>query len=426
MAVDPLYSPEAMLCAALLDQPSQYEEVRWLEPDNFDNPENRDLFKAIRYVMDREKPTDGPTLTNMVRHLLGKYSRGAAMMRLVSLTGAYPAVGVLAPSYARAIFEARKHEALAAFATRVTQVVTGDRTVEEKVDLLRSFMEEALVVADRDSGWQPVTGLSSVEEFVATDNPEYEWVIPGLLERQGRMMVIAPEKAGKTVLTRQIALACAVGRHPLHPQQGIPRMRTLLVDLENPAGIVRRDFRRQMDQMDGLFATPDGHAHILHRPAGIHLGNPRDVTMLRQVVDMLAIDLVCISPIYKAYDGLDKSWEEQAHGVQQPLDKLREEFNCALLMEHHAPWGGDKGKREIRPIGSSRWARWLDYQVCLTPDEAHPPYRTMWWGATRRDERMLAPLRIRRGAARDEASWVAEWPEGEHGFALAYDAATAG
>lgn len=195
-------------------------------------------------------------------------------------------------------------------------------------------------------------------------------------------------------------------------------MRTLLVDLENPAGSARRDFRRQVVSMEDVWSTENQNAYVLHRPAGIHLGDPLDRAMLRQCVDRLHIDLLCISPIYKAYDGLDQSWEEQAFGVQKPLDKLRQDFNLAIWMEHHAPWG-ERGARELRPIGSSRWGRWLDYQAAMVPETPNPPFTAMTWRAIRRDERKMAPKRMLRSSA--GASWVPEWPEGEDGFNLAMD-----
>lgn len=135
---------------------------------------------------------------------------------------------------------------------------------------------------------------------------------------------------------------------------------------------------------------------------------------LRNVVDRVEPDFLAVSPIYKAYDGLEESWEKQAHGVQRPFDKIREEYHCAIWMEHHAPWG-EKGMREIRAIGSSRWARWLDYTAKLVPMPGErPPYQRLEWQSVQRDERKMSPRAIRRGLV-GEASWVPIWDDDQDG-----------
>lgn len=416
---DPVFSAEAMLCAALLEAPSEYESIRWLSRDRFGNPENRAIYVAIEFVLHDHPSVDADELHGRVRHVLTEYGQTAALQRLVLITAAYPVVPGLASTYAHSIHETYQHEMLKGAAMELTRLAASTAlTLDEKARAMDDCWQGILAGAQSQAGWEPIEGLHTVNEFLTLTDSTFEWVIPGMLERQERFMLIAPEKAGKTVLTRQVALMLASGHHPFHPGYPVAPMRTLLVDLENPAGSARRDFRRQITAMDDLWADDNENAYVLHRPAGIHLGDGRDRTMLRQAVDRLAIDLLCISPIYKAYDGLDKSWEEQAFGVQKPLDRLREDFNLAIWMEHHAPWG-EKGNRELRPIGSSRWGRWLDYQAALVPDTPNPPFRRMMWRAIRRDERKMAPQALVRSER--NASWTPEWPDDEHGFILALD-----
>jgi len=418
---DPVYSAEAMLCAALLEAPDLFESVRWLTPDKFDNSDNQTIYRAIGFVLKDNPGLDADDLHARVRNVLAEYNQNTALVRLITLTGAYPAIPALADTYAHSVHESHQHERLKGAVMEMTRLAAQDAPLDEKAERMDTCWQAILADAQTQAGWQPVEGLSTVNEFLHGSDQSYEWVIPGMLERQERFMLIAPEKAGKTVLTRQVALCLASGRHPFKVNHEVPVMRTLIVDLENPAGVARRDFNRQIVNMQDVWSTDNKTAFILHRPAGIHLGDAVDRLMLRQVVDRLGIDLLCISPIYKAYDGLDQSWEEQAFGVQKPLDRLREDFNLAVWMEHHAPWG-ERGQREMRPIGSSRWGRWLDYQAMLQPEaKAVPPYTRMFWRAIRRDERKFAPKALIRSNI--GASWVPEWGE-EYGFEQAMDYAT--
>jgi len=414
---DPVYSPEAMLTAAVLSQPAQYENVRWLDPALFDNAINRQVYVACCWVLKDHPTLDPDDLLTRVRILLIEYHKAEALRRLIELTDAYPVIGLLADTYAHAVHENHQHETLKAAYARMGQIVGSDRDLAAKVEMLDDTWREVREQVKAEPGWAPIAGLASVPEFLAEGGHHtHEWVIPCMLERQERFMLIAPVKAGKTVLTRQVALSLAAGRHPFNQATPVEPMRTLLVDLENPAGVARRDLRRQVEKMDDLWETDNPNAYILHRPAGIHLGDHQDRVLLRQAVERLRIDLLCLSPIYKAYDGLDKSWEEQAFGVQKPLDRLREDYNLAIWLEHHAPHG-EKGQVALRPFGSSRWGRWLDYQAALVPT-GPAPYTTLRWDCVRRDEQKMAPESIRRGIGM-EPSWVPVWSDGDYGFDLA-------
>lgn len=422
----PLYTPEGMLAAAVIDQPDCYQQVQWLSVDLFTGPLTREVYVAIEYVLRDHPAVDSDELVVRTKNVLIEYGRADALNLLVQMVSARTAMGINAPWYAQQVFEARQQADLRAAGVKVSQIVNGDYDIATKRQLLDETWEELSATVIAEPGWRPIEGLTTVAEFMAQDSETYDWVIPGLLERQERLMCIAPEKAGKTVLTRQVALMLAAGRHPFSMSTPVPVMRTLLVDLENPAPSARRDFRRQVEQMEDLWSNDNGSAFILHRPAGIHLGDHKDRLMLTQAVERCKADLLCISPVYKAYDGLGESWEEQAFGIQKPLDMLRDRYNCAIWMEHHPPGKGNGTVREIRPFGSTRWGRWLDYQVALVPEIGdRPPFTTLWWNSVMRDQQKMSPVKLRRGMI-GEPSWLPMWEDSEYGFDLAYHEATMG
>jgi AAA domain len=408
----PLYSPEGLLTAALIENPKVYGEIRWVDPDIFEWQQVRAVYVAAEWVLDKHPDCDSHELIARVKNVLIEYEKADALTVLVRMLGANIAIGLEASRYARELWTKWQHHNLQSAVTRMQQIVRSDLDLDVQVDLIEQTWVDTLADAHAEPGWRPIEGLSTVGEFMDGDET-HEWVIPGLLERQERFMLVAPEKSGKSVLTRQVALLLAAGRHPFNVAEQIPPMTTLMVDLENPAPVARRDFRRQVSHMDGLFTADNNRAFLWHKPAGIHLGDKADRLLLRNVVDRIQPSLLCVCPVYKAFDGLDRSWEEQAHGVQKPLDRLREDYNCAIWLEHHAPWG-ESGKREVRPIGSSRWVRWLDYTVSLV-GKGRPPYNELEWQSVQRDERKIAPKKLRRGIL-GEPAWVPIWDDDRDGF----------
>src|SRR5690606_17453663 len=65
------------------------------------------------------------------------------------------------------------------------------------------------------------------------DDERAPWVVPGLLRQDWRVVVVAPEGAGKSLVLQQIGICAAQGIHPFG-HEPIKPARVLFVDLENP------------------------------------------------------------------------------------------------------------------------------------------------------------------------------------------------
>jgi len=222
-----------------------------------------------------------------------------------------------------------------------------------------------------DSG-RLVDWSSFIDEEV---DDSYDWVIPGMLERMDRVIVVAAEGVGKTMLARQIAIASAAGVHPFTYEK-MPPIRTLTIDLENPERIIRR----MSTSMVGAARRLSGgkgpiNAHLLIKPAGVDLLSARDRVLIEEAIEKTKPDLVCFGPLYKSFvDPGTKTSEAVAVEVAKYLDYLRTTYGFALWMEHHAPLGSSSG-RELRPFGSAVWSRWPEFGLTLEPDlTADQPY----------------------------------------------------
>lgn len=246
----------------------------------------------------------------------------------------------------------------------ITKILNKDMALEQKLNrisfALNTFSATSFEDYGRTVNWQ--------EFLLEADNDTYEWVIPGLLEKQERVIVVAAEGVGKTMLARQVAIASAAGLHPF-TFQPMPPIRTLTIDLENPARIIRRTSRSIMESAIRLShaKTVDAHLHI--HPSGLDLTSTKDRTFVEQLVEQVRPDLVCMGPLYKSYvDNGSRTSEALAIEVAKFLDRIRDVYGCALWLEHHAPLGSSMATRELRPFGSSVWSRWPEFGISITPD----------------------------------------------------------
>ena len=226
----------------------------------------------------------------------------------------------------------------------------------------------------------------------------YDWVIPGLLEKSERVMVVAAEGVGKTMLARQVAICSAAGLHPFTFQKMEP-IRTLTIDLENPERIIRRTSYSIMEQAIRKSGVRRVDAHLLVKPAGLDLCDSRDRMYIESVIERIQPQLICMGPMYKSYvDSGNRTSEALAVEVAKYLDMIRDVYGCALWLEHHAPLGTSMSSRDLRPFGSSVWSRWPEFGLALTPDPTNPAGYVYNVGHFRgaRDKRPW-PLKLARG-----------------------------
>lgn len=206
-------------------------------------------------------------------------------------------------------------------------------------------------------------------EFIAeADNDNYDWLIDGLLEKGERVMVVAAEGVGKTMLARQVALCTAGGMHPFTYNRIRP-IRTLTVDLENPERIIRRTTRSIHSYVKHMNFSRTIDAHLLIKPAGLNLMEKSDRLILEQAIEQVKPEMLIMGPLYKAFvDPGVRTSESIAVEIAKYLDEIRAIYGVALWLEHHAPLGSSMTTRDLRPFGSAVWSRWPEFGISLTPD----------------------------------------------------------
>jgi hypothetical protein len=232
-------------------------------------------------------------------------------------------------------------------------------------DLIDQFRTRLGAIESPVAG--PPADLWQLDDFI--DVPEHEsspWVVDGLLRRGWRCVIVAPEGLGKSVLFRQFAVAAAQGIHPLEFRK-IPKVRTLLIDLENPADAIAKSCRSLRSVVAREVYEP-GRAWLWHRPAGIDLRSRSTRSELEAVLSACRPDLVTLGPLYKAHRRRGSETDEEVTAdMQEVLDDFRTRYEFALLLEHHAPQMDGYGHRKLRPYGSSLWLRWPELGLAMEP-----------------------------------------------------------
>ena len=246
----------------------------------------------------------------------------------------------------------------------IADLINSSATTAEKLVRIRMIANGSAADMPLDQG-----RLVFWPEFIQEkDDNNFAWVIPGLLERSERVIIVAAEGVGKTMLARQVSILSACGIHPFSFQPMKP-IRTLFVDLENPERIIKRISRKIFDEAMKLSRmTTAPEAHLFMKPAGLDLLRDGDRALLEKRLEETKPDLICIGPLYKSFvDPGGRTSEAIAIEIAKYLDDIRTAYKCALWIEHHAPLGSTMATRDLRPFGSAVWSRWPEFGIALHP-----------------------------------------------------------
>lgn len=349
----------AVLGAMLLDPTLQID----LSVTDFYRPANATVYSAIREA----GPAADQLVVLEVLRTRGELSRIGGGPYLLDLQQSVPNVGN-AGYYAERVKSAAKRRRLLALATSLRDACHSpdlDNALDRAAELAVAISSEvdATLVPDND----PAREVVELGKFIDETTAPFDWVIPGLLERMDRVIVVASEGAGKSTWARHVAVTLGQGLHPLNPLLRIPPKRTLIVDLENPPPNIRRKARHLKTAAESHGRWIDDSVYLWARPGGVNLRKQNDRDLLRRVVDFVQPSLMCLGPIYKAAIGGSDRSEQVALETTSALDEIRSQFGCALWLEHHAPMA-QSGHRELRPIESGVWSRWPEFGIALRKD----------------------------------------------------------
>jgi hypothetical protein len=210
-------------------------------------------------------------------------------------------------------------------------------------------------------------GLADLDTFLNEPDPEYDWLIPDLLERGDRCVITGEEGQGKSTLLRQMSIQVAAGIHPFTLEEIAPK-RTLLIDVENPRRLVRRKLRPMRLSAGGRLLP--GYMIPVVWSEGLDLRTDEDYERLSRLIDDVGADLVLTGPSYKLASG-DPTAEETAKAVSGPRRPT-----CATRLRDHprgAPAVRGDRRRQTCPPTVRRVALVTVARVRVAPiGERHP------------------------------------------------------
>lgn len=384
---------QAVLGSMLLSAAAAESCLQALSAEDFYRPAHQIIFEAAAAMIRGGNRATGKdalkadllTLKDALESS-GELPRVGGAPYLHTLLAQVPTPGN-APHYARIVRERAVRRRLLLAGRRVIQMALSDG------DDSHGLAERALreMEAVRDSGFGDGLTVQTVAEFfdVPAGADDYDWIVPGLLERGDRFVLTGMEGAGKSTLFRMFAVMIAAGVHPFTQEPTEPR-RVMLIDCENGERLMRRKMRPLLTQARQLGRPVEEKNLWLESRGRMDLALDRDVSWLLRQVAAVGPDIVMIGPL-KNLAPRALQTDDEAEPILTALDMIRARDACVMLEAHAGHATGPGGRRDLRPRGSSSFLGWPEFGYGLrwSDDDHAKQERTVdlvsWRGD--RDER---------------------------------------
>ena len=185
-------------------------------------------------------------------------------------------------------------------------------------------------------------------------------LIPGILRKGRKMMIVGASKTGKSMLLSELAIAIAEGSKWLG--RLCARGKVLYVNLEIPKDTF---WNRILDIYEHL-KLPASDNLTVWNLRGYATQMDKLTPKLVRRARKLQPDVVIIDPIYKVLTGDENSAEQMARFCNE-FDKVCTQLNASTIYCHHHSKGAQGGKNSMdRASGSGVFARDADALLDLT------------------------------------------------------------
>ncbi len=395
-ATRPPHDPdtEAAFIGGCLAFPARIPDyIAALTPDDFYAPRHTAIWAAISELHHTGQKIDPVTLLDVLRRTDPTVDHPALIDLIV---GGLPPL----PEHVAIILRHRLARQM-----QTTLVTTLDNLANSDPAALLDQLTADLASLD-----SPLTvggpSAMTLDDIIANADTVAPWVIPGLIRRDWRVMFVGAEGRGKSTISRQIAACAAQGVHPFRFTR-IPPVRALVIDAENPSAAIAETGSWIVSQLRrdlGSDYDPQ-RLHILMR-RGLNIRSRRDRAEIETELARWRPQLLVLGPLYQCFTRRDgESHEDATEPVLRVLDDWRTRWQCALVIEHHAPQGS-AGMREMRPYGSSLFLRWPEIGIGLKPDGEQGDLWVGRWRGDRLENNW--PDKLVRGQI---WPWVGRWDE---------------
>jgi hypothetical protein len=342
-----LDTEQSVIGGLMLDNDQFMNVSQVINENDFYDPQNKLIFKAIKELHKLGSPFDLTTLpTHLKSSGLSQNTEGEIIAYIGELANkTSSAANIL--HYAKIVKEKSNERFLLNLLTEESNKILKGDNLQEIITNLTYKLEN---IQHPYYSNEPKFKAVELSEFLDTELPPRELILSPWLPKAGLAMIHARPGVGKTHLSFGIAYAVASGSEFLGWQAEKPRG-VLLIDGEMPAPAAQERFSRVvlMNNKDLaaklLFLTPDMQPLGIMPDLGTKEGQAEVNALITDDIDLVIVDnLSCLVRTGKENDG--DSWQP----VQSWALSLRAKGKSVLFIHHQGKTGSQRGSSKKEDV----------------------------------------------------------------------------
>lgn len=237
----------------------------------------------------------------------------------------------------------------------------------------------------------------TLNEILGLETKSVDYTLPGMLQRNERLVLTGSEGGGKSVFVYQLLTGAAFGVDTFALEPTEPK-RVLFIDVENNEFQAKANLDKIVPALKEIRPDAEPEWRSMKRRVIDLLATKDRADIIRRVIHY-SPDILYMGTAYKLTDVSDET-HRSVRAIQSVVDRIRQEVGCTVIVEHHAGHGHMNDRNNMRPEGSSYWLRWPDFGYGMQPLMTNDRKRLMRLGAWRGDRATdrTFPVAVREGA----------------------------
>ena len=210
--------------------------------------------------------------------------------------------------------------------------------------------------------------------------PDVEWIVPGVIHKGGKGLIVAAPKAGKSLLAVDLAVALASQQSWLGQTCLSRRVKTAVVSREDGPGMTKRRVAQLaeargvgMDSLDKWIRF-----NTYEQKSSFSIQSDSDLEEIVKWIKKEEVEF-CIFDVLNVLHGADENSNTAMTQVMKRFDSIKEATGVDLAIIHHDK--KDSGTGNKKPRGASAIDSWWEWKVSISPETDNERVKVVHFGS---------------------------------------------
>lgn len=207
-----------------------------------------------------------------------------------------------------------------------------------------------------------------------------EWLVPDLIHRGGKGLIVAAPKAGKSMIALDLGVALASCQSWLGMKCIAEPIRTGIVSREDGPGMTKRRIKQFAEGRNIPMSALDKQLRVntYEQKRSFSVDSDAD---LEEIIEWLKKEEIrfCIFDVLNVLHSFDENSNTQMTQVMKRFDKIKAESGSDIAIIHHDK--KDSGAGNKKPRGASAIDSWWEWKVSISPDPENERIKQVFFGS---------------------------------------------